>query len=133
MPIWSDLTGDETIACACAKSARDATYHSTSLRSRPSPGAPDSTTLFYVRLDPEHRPRFVYRHRLGTDPKNDPLIYEEKDLGFEISVGLDTHEAVHCDLDRRPRHVRKLADLTLRNLQPRRYWSLPASSISNTA
>ena len=50
--------------------------------------APDSTTLFYVRLDPEHRPRFVYRHRLGTDPKNDPLIYEEKDLGFEISVGL---------------------------------------------
>lgn len=44
--------------------------------------------MFYVRLDPEHRPRFVYRHRLGTDPKNDPLIYEEKDFGFEISVGL---------------------------------------------
>jgi oligopeptidase B len=31
--------------------------------------APDSTTLFYVRLDPEHRPRFVIDHRLGTDLK----------------------------------------------------------------
>ena len=50
--------------------------------------AADSTTLFYVRLDAEHRPRLVYRHRLGTDPKNDPLIYEEKDLGFEVSVRL---------------------------------------------
>ena len=50
--------------------------------------APDSTTLFYVRLDSEHRPRFVYRHRLGTNPKNDVLIYEEKDPGFEVSVRL---------------------------------------------
>ena len=30
--------------------------------------AQDSRTLFYVRLDEDHRPRFVYRHRLGTDP-----------------------------------------------------------------
>ncbi len=50
--------------------------------------AADSATLFYVKLDPEHRGRFVYRHRLGTDPSNDPLVYEEKDLGFEVSVGL---------------------------------------------
>ena len=33
--------------------------------------APDSATLFYVRLDAEHRPRFVYRHRLGNDPVTD--------------------------------------------------------------
>jgi len=39
-------------------------------------------------FDAEHRARFVYRHRLGADPKNDPLVYEEKDLGFEVSLGL---------------------------------------------
>jgi oligopeptidase B len=48
--------------------------------------AQDSRTLFYVRLDDDHRPRFVYRHRLGTDPANDALVFEEKDLGFEVSV-----------------------------------------------
>jgi oligopeptidase B len=47
----------------------------------------DSQTLFYSRLDDEHRPLFVYRHRLGTDPANDPLVYEEKDLQFAVSVG----------------------------------------------
>jgi oligopeptidase B len=52
--------------------------------------AADSATLLYVRYDSEHRPRFVYRHRLGTDPTKDPLVYEEKDLGLQVSVGL-TH------------------------------------------
>ena len=46
----------------------------------------DSSTLFYSRFDDEHRPRFVYRHRIGTDPADDPLIYEEKDLQFMVSV-----------------------------------------------
>jgi oligopeptidase B len=48
--------------------------------------ASDSRTLFYVKLDADHRARFVYRHRIGTDPAKDPLIYEEKDLGFEVGV-----------------------------------------------
>ncbi|MEA2988505.1 MAG: oligopeptidase [Alphaproteobacteria bacterium] len=48
--------------------------------------APDSATLFYVRLDSDHRARFVYRHRLGTDPAADQLVFEEKDLGFEVSI-----------------------------------------------
>ena len=48
--------------------------------------ARDSRTLFYVRLDDEHRARFVYRHRVGSDPKHDQLVYEEKDLGFSVSV-----------------------------------------------
>ena len=50
--------------------------------------ARDSSTLFYVRLDDDHRPRFVYRHRLGTDPANDPLVYEEKDPRFDVSVDM---------------------------------------------
>ena len=48
--------------------------------------ARDGRTLFYVRLDDEHRARFVYRHRVGSDPSNDQLVYEEKDVGFGVSV-----------------------------------------------
>ncbi|MEA3025291.1 MAG: oligopeptidase [Alphaproteobacteria bacterium] len=48
----------------------------------------DSSTLFYVQLDAEHRARLVYRHRLGTDPVDDPLVYEEMDLGAEATVSL---------------------------------------------
>ena len=46
----------------------------------------DSQTLFYVRLDRNQRPLYVYRHRLGTPGKSDVLIYEEKDKG-SISEG----------------------------------------------
>jgi oligopeptidase B len=48
--------------------------------------AQDSTTLFYVRLDDDHRARYVYRHRVGTDPANDQLVFEEPDPGFAVSV-----------------------------------------------
>ncbi len=48
--------------------------------------ASDSRTLFYVRLDPELRPRFVYRHTLGTDPGRDALVYEEPDPSFSVAV-----------------------------------------------
>src|SRR5262249_2480736 len=41
----------------------------------------------YVRLDDNHRPLFVYRHRLGTPAEQDTLVYEEKDIGFYVGVG----------------------------------------------
>ena len=47
----------------------------------------DSNVIYYVRQDDELRARFVYRHRLGTDPANDTLVYEENDLQFSVSVG----------------------------------------------
>ncbi|MBS9478802.1 S9 family peptidase [Ancylobacter radicis] len=47
----------------------------------------DGQYIFYIRRDPEHRPSFVYRHRLGTDPGEDVLIYEEPDKGFFVSLG----------------------------------------------
>ncbi|MBL8846558.1 MAG: S9 family peptidase [Hyphomicrobium zavarzinii] len=49
--------------------------------------ANDSQTLLYIRLDANHRPLFVYRHRIGTPVSQDVLVYEEKDIGFY--VGLD--------------------------------------------
>ena len=49
--------------------------------------ARDSQTLFYVRLDANQRPLFVYRHRVGTPAEQDVLVYEEKDIGFYVGVG----------------------------------------------
>ncbi|NUN05264.1 MAG: S9 family peptidase [Bdellovibrio sp.] len=48
--------------------------------------AKDSETLFYVVLDKSLRPYRVYRHTVGTDPKKDILVYEEKDPQQFISV-----------------------------------------------
>ena len=47
----------------------------------------DATTLFYVRLDENQRPLYVYRHKVGTPGKADVLVYEEKDSGFYVGVG----------------------------------------------
>jgi oligopeptidase B len=49
--------------------------------------ARDNRTLFYVRLDDNHRPLFVYRHQLGTPASEDVLVYEEKDIGYYVGVG----------------------------------------------
>jgi oligopeptidase B len=49
--------------------------------------AEDSRTLFYVRLDENHRPLSVYRHVLGTPVDDDVLVYEESDKGFYVGVG----------------------------------------------
>ena len=46
----------------------------------------DDTTLIYVRLDDEYRGRFAYRHRVGSDPASDQLVFEEKDHGFSVEV-----------------------------------------------
>ncbi len=42
----------------------------------------DSQNFFYVKLDDNHRPMQVWRHRLGTPQADDILIYEEKDSGW---------------------------------------------------
>ena len=48
--------------------------------------AADNRTLFYVRLDANHRPLFVYRHTIGTPAADDVLVYEEKDTGYYVGV-----------------------------------------------
>jgi oligopeptidase B len=42
----------------------------------------DSTFFYYVRVDDNHRPLQVFRHRLGTLQSDDVLVYEEKDPGW---------------------------------------------------
>jgi oligopeptidase B len=44
--------------------------------------AADSKAFFYVKLDDNHRPMQVWRHRLGTTQADDILVHEEKDSGW---------------------------------------------------
>ncbi|PIT06542.1 peptidase S9 [Bradyrhizobium nitroreducens] len=44
--------------------------------------AADAKSFFYVRLDDNHRPMQVWRHRLGTSQADDTLVYEEQDSGW---------------------------------------------------
>ncbi len=46
----------------------------------------DSRHFYYVRVDENHRPAAVLRHRLGANPKDDALVYEEHDPRFFIHV-----------------------------------------------
>ena len=48
--------------------------------------ANDGKTLYYVRVDEHHRPLFVFRHVVGTDPKSDVLVFEEKDTGYYVGL-----------------------------------------------
>ena len=49
-------------------------------------------TIFYSKLDEHHRPRKIYRHKIGTPIKNDQLIYKEKDEGFTCGIGISSDE-----------------------------------------
>lgn len=42
----------------------------------------DCNHYLYVALNDDHRPDRVYLHRLGDDPANDRLIYQEQDPGY---------------------------------------------------
>ena len=47
----------------------------------------DNRTLLYARQDPRTLRSFqIFRHRLGTDPKLDTLVYEEADDTFSVHI-----------------------------------------------
>jgi oligopeptidase B len=49
--------------------------------------ANDNKTLFYLRLQPGlARAYRLVKHTLGTDPKTDKLVFEEKDQQFELAL-----------------------------------------------
>jgi oligopeptidase B len=64
--------------------------------------AADNKTLFYVENDPTTLlSTRVKRHVLGTDPKTDPLVYEEKDHSYYLGIGKSGDEKyviihLHC-------------------------------------
>jgi oligopeptidase B len=52
----------------------------------------DDEFIFYSKLDENHRPRKIYRHKLGTESKHDQLIFEEKSEAFTVGIGLSSDE-----------------------------------------
>jgi oligopeptidase B len=46
----------------------------------------DCKSFFYVKLDDNHRPMQVWRHRLGTPQADDVLVHEEHDTGWFTHV-----------------------------------------------
>lgn len=47
----------------------------------------DGNDFFYTRPDDAMRPAEIWRHRLGTDPADDALVYREDDERFFCSIG----------------------------------------------
>ena len=52
----------------------------------------DDKFIYYSKLDKHHRPRKIFRHKLGTSIKNDQLIFEEKSEAFTVGIGLSSDE-----------------------------------------
>ena len=52
----------------------------------------DDKYIFYSKLDKNHRPRKIYRHKIGSSAKDDKLIYEEKDEGFTCAIDISSDE-----------------------------------------
>ena len=52
----------------------------------------DDKYLFYSKLDEFHRPRKIFRHKIGTSPKKDELIFEEKSDAFTVGISLSSDE-----------------------------------------
>src|SRR5262245_31921968 len=46
-----------------------------------------ASAFYYVRLDQNHRPAGVFRHRLGTPVSTDPCVLSAPDPGLFLSVG----------------------------------------------
>ncbi|MDC6475845.1 S9 family peptidase [Candidatus Pelagibacter sp.] len=52
----------------------------------------DDQYIFYSKLDENHRPRKIYRHKLGTKISEDQLIFEEKSEAFTVGIGLSSDD-----------------------------------------
>ena len=52
----------------------------------------DDKYIFYSKLDKNHRPKKIFKHKIGTSPKKDELIFEEKSKAFTVSISLSADE-----------------------------------------
>ena len=72
--VIKDLATDELLAESISGSSNRVAW------------ANDSRTLFYSVLDQSRRPCKLYRHRLGTSPLEDVLVYFEPDASFYLDI-----------------------------------------------
>ncbi len=52
----------------------------------------DDQYFFYSKLDEFHRPRKIFRHKIGSSAKDDELIFEEKSEAFTVGISLSSDE-----------------------------------------
>ena len=52
----------------------------------------DDQYFFYSKLDEFHRPRKIFRHKIGSSVKDDVLIFEEKSEAFTVGISLSSDE-----------------------------------------
>ena len=52
----------------------------------------DDKFIYYSKLDQNHRPRKIFRHKIGDSIKNDELIFEEKSEAFSVGLSLSSDE-----------------------------------------
>ncbi len=52
----------------------------------------DDKYIFYSKLDQNHRPKKIFRHKIGEKTKNDELIFEEKSETFTVGISLSSDE-----------------------------------------
>ena len=52
----------------------------------------DDKYIFYSKLDENHRPRKIFRHKLGSSVSDDELIFEEKSEAFTVGISLSSDE-----------------------------------------
>ena len=117
---WSaDETGSEFYTLRVRDLARAADLDDVPDTAGSAVWTADASAFYYVKLDANHRPSRVYRHRLGTPTADDQLIYEEPDGGFFVSIGklqsgrfaiiaIHDHETSEC----------RLVDLTVADATP---------------
>ena len=80
----------------------------------------DSSFFLYVRIDENHRPLKVFRHRLGTPQSDDVLVYEEKDIGWFTHIG-ESASGRFCVISGGDHDTteQRLVDLSLPDAPPR--------------
>ncbi len=52
----------------------------------------DDKYFFYSKLDKFHRPRKIFKHKIGTPTSKDELIFEEKSEAFTVGISLSSDE-----------------------------------------
>lgn len=80
----------------------------------------DSSAFYYVRLDPNHQPAGVFRHRLGDDAIDDVQVLKEAGTGFFMSVS-EVQSGRYADLSLHDHETSEswILDLADPNAMPR--------------
>jgi len=90
---WSvDTSGDEHYTLRVRQAVGDGTYVDLAdeipdIAHAGIAWSADGNWLFYVTPDEQERPSTVWRHRLGTPPTDDTLVYDETDERFFVTIG----------------------------------------------